>query len=557
MTTQRSLLTSYLSFILFIVLFISSCKNEPKTIIPAWQSFDESAVIESVKDHEIPRMRYQLIQSKVQDKNLIWDAIRDDIAEFGQDDYEKLMEYIYEKDIPSIQSAVTEGKLSYEQLVKWYLYRIVKFENDSTTTLNTIVALNPDAVEEARKIDRAIKEGHHPIYGMPILLKDNINTAGMNTTAGAIALKDNQVEDAFIVKQLKSHGAIILGKVNLSEWAYFFCGGCPVGYSAIGGQTLNPYGRGKFETGGSSAGSGTGTAANYAVAAVGTETSGSILSPSSKNSLVGLKPTVGVLSRSGIVPISSTLDTPGPMTKSVRDNAILLSAMSGEDLEDPVTLGKDRTNDYLQIYQYASLAGKRLGYEKRFLEDSLFNLTISYLKSMGVELVGYDRPEVDFDGFGTLLSADMKRDLPRYLSKYAGSLVDIKSVQDVIDFNLLDSLVRAPYGQVRLEGSAMDTTSDEELALLSARLDAAGKQYFDMAIDEYQLDAVLSINNYSAGFAAAAKYPCLTIPMGYTNAGEPYNITFITKSQREAKLLQLGYAFEQATQMRVPPVAYD
>ena len=170
---------------------------------------------------------------------------------------------------------------------------------------------------------------------MPIFLKDNINASGMATTAGAVALQNNITDDAFIVKQLKSKGALILGKANLSEWAYFFCGDCPSGYSAIGGQTLNPYGRRIIDTGGSSSGSGVSVAANFCAAAVGSETSGSILSPASQNSAVGLKPTVGLLSRSGIIPISSTLDTAGPITRNVTDNAIMLDAMFGEDISDP------------------------------------------------------------------------------------------------------------------------------------------------------------------------------------------------------------------------------
>ncbi len=169
---------------------------------------------------------------------------------------------------------------------------------------------------------------------MPILLKDNIGAAGMITTAGSVALADNNAGDAFITKRLKEENAIILGKANLSEWAYFLCTGCPVGYSAVGGQTINPYGRLQFESGGSSSGSGVSVAANYAVAAIGSETSGSILSPSSQNNLVGLKPTIGLLSRSGIVPISSHLDTPGPMTKNVVDNAIVLQALTGKDAAD-------------------------------------------------------------------------------------------------------------------------------------------------------------------------------------------------------------------------------
>jgi len=335
-------------------------------------------------------MQYKLIQSKFLDKNEIWKSVADQIAYFSEAEYQTLMPLILEQDILTMQRHIKTGKLTYEKLTQWYLYRIVKYENDKDKSLHSIIALNPNAVEEARQNDQNKSDHDHPLYGMPILLKDNINTAGMKTTAGAHALIDNQTDDAFIVERIKAKGGIILGKANLSEWAYFFCGGCPVGYSAVGGQTLNPYGRKIFESGGSSAGSGTTMAANYAAAAVGTETSGSILSPSSQNSIVGLKPTIGLLSRSGIVPISSTLDTPGPMTRNVSDNAILLSAMAGEDAADVATKGNPTDKTYWDNFEGASLKGLRLGANKRFLEDSIYNLTIEKLKTFGVTIIEFD-----------------------------------------------------------------------------------------------------------------------------------------------------------------------
>lgn len=544
----------HFSFLLISTLMLfDSCKKVPQTEIPTWTNYDESEMLASVTDHENGRMHLKLVQSKVQDKNKIWDSIRDDIAYFSEADYQRLTPLIYEQDIVEIQQSISSNKLSYEELTQWYIYRIVKMENDSSTTLHTIIAINSDAVEEAKQRDRNKSDDQHPIYGMPILLKDNINTEGMPTTAGALALKDNQTGDAHIVSNLKKNGAIILGKVNLSEWAYYFCAGCPVGYSAIGGQTLNPYGRGIFETGGSSAGSGTSMAANYAAGAIGTETSGSILSPSGKNSLVGLKPTIGLLSRSGIVPISSSLDTPGPMTRSVSDNIILLSAMTGADANDKATKNIKRQIDYLADYKSGSLKGKRFGVINRFLEDSIYKLTTEKIDAAGAILVAYDAPEVNLEGFGTLLDADMKRDLPHYLKTSAGSEVTIKGVQDVIDYNLQDTLIRAPYGQARFEGSALDTLTDSQLAELSLRLDTEGKKYFNVPMDEHKLDAVLSMNNWSAGFAAVAKYPCLTIPMGYSEEGEPTNLTFVGKSESEAELYKLGYAFEQLTKVRRAP----
>ena len=413
-------------------------------------------------------------------------------------------------------------------------------------------------VEEARELDKLVPGDRHPIFGMPILLKDNIGTTGMNTTAGAIVLKDNKTQDAFIVEQLKKNKALILGKVNLSEWAYYMCNGCPLGYSAIGGQTLNPYGRRVFETGGSSAGSGTAIAANYAVAAVGTETSGSILSPSSQNSVVGLKPTIGLLSRTGIVPISSTLDTPGPMTKNVVDNAILLSAMTGKDAADEKSVGT--TEDFVEaVKDSGSLKGKRLGVFKDLLEtDSIYLNTANKLRDLGAEIIEFTAPEVSMDGFLTLLNIDMKNDLPQYLNANVQNKEEIPmhSLKDIVEFNLADSLLRIPYGQSIFDSILKDSTSIDELQLIKNRLEENGRLFFDTPMDQHRLDAILSINNYHAGFAAVAKYPALTVPMGYKETGEPVSLTFISKQFQEPGLLKLGHAFESATKIRKPPTMY-
>jgi amidase len=393
---------------------------------------------------------------------------------------------------------------------------------------------------------------------MPILLKDNIGTTGMNTTAGAIVLKDNKTQDAFIVEQLRKNKALILGKVNLSEWAYYMCNGCPLGYSAIGGQTLNPYGRRVFETGGSSAGSGTAVAANYAVAAVGTETSGSILSPSSQNSVVGLKPTIGLLSRTGIVPISSTLDTPGPMTKNVVDNAILLSAMTGKDAADEKSVGT--TEDFVEaVKDSGSLKGKRLGVFKDLLEtDSIYLNTANKLRDLGAEIIEFTAPEVSMDEFLTLLNIDMKNDLPEYLNAHVQNKEEIpmSSLEEIVEFNLADSLLRIPYGQSIFDSILKDSTSIDELQLIKNRLEENGRLFFDTPMDQHQLDAILSINNYHAGYAAVAKYPALTVPMGYKETGEPISLTFISKQFQERSLLKLGHAFETATKIRKPPATY-
>ncbi|MFK7983814.1 MAG: amidase family protein, partial [Saprospiraceae bacterium] len=532
------------SLSLFCLVSLLACQTVAppiQTVIPEWTPYDEASEITKNADHEIGRMQYKLIQSKFLDKNEIWKSVADQIAYFSEADYQALLPLILEQDILTMQGHIKTGKLTYEKLTQWYLYRIVKYENDKDKSLHAIIALNPKAVEIAKEKDKNKSANDHPLYGMPILLKDNINTAGMKTTAGAYALIDNQTADAFIVDRIKAKGGIILGKANLSEWAYFFCGGCPVGYSAVGGQALNPYGRKIFETGGSSAGSGTTMAANYAAAAVGTETSGSILSPSSKNSIVGLKPTIGLLSRSGIVPISSTLDTPGPMTRSVSDNAILLSAMAGEDAADIATKDNPKDKTYWDNFEGASLKGLRLGANKRFLEDSIYHLTIEKLKTLGVTVVEFEPVKINSEGFLTILNGDMKVDLPAYLAQHSTASSQIKNTQAVIDYNLVDTLKRSPYGQVRLEGVVAEDITSNDFTALKERLLKEGRKYFNTPMDEHNLDAVLSINNYNASHAAMAKYPCLTVPMGYKETGEPISLTFIGKTFEEDKLLRIGY----------------
>ncbi len=546
-------------FLLLAVLFACNpAPKEPVTTITPWTPYDESAELAENATHESIRMQFKLIQSKVTDKNDVWKNIADQIASFSEEDYQQLKPMILDQDIPTIQSHITNGSLTYELLTQWYLYRIVKFENDKDKYLNNIISINPNAVAEAKMKDQSKSDGDHPIFGMPILLKDNVNFAGLPTTAGTYVLKGNEASDAFITTQIKQSGGIILGKTNLSEWANFLCLGCPNGYSAVGGQTLNPYGRKTFDTGGSSSGSGSSIAANYAAAAVGTETSGSILSPSSTHSLVGLKPTTGLFSRGGIVPLSSTLDTPGPMTKSVIDNAILASAMAGgEDPSDPATKGSPTDKTYWEDLKTGTLKGVRFGVNKGFLVDSTYKETVAKIGRLGGILIEFEQPEMDFEGFGTLLSADMRADLPAYLNKYAASDLKLRTVAEIVGYNQVDSLEKIPYGQGRFEGILDADLNEEELIALRKKLNDNGIQFFESIIKENQLDFVLSINNFNAGHAAAAKYPCLTVSMGYTETGEPIGLTFIARPYEEDKLLKVGYAFEQATKTRKIPASYQ
>ena len=540
--------------LLLIVIFVS-CQQSPTTTIASWESYDQSAELAENADHESIKLRYRLLQSRVTDKNDIWQDVADQIQDFTEAEYTALKPMIFEQDILRIQSHVQKGKLSYEKLTQWYLYRIVKIENDSSTYLNGIISLNPNAVAEAREKDANKSADNHPIYGIPILLKDNVNWAGKPTTAGAHALLNNHTTDAFIVDRIREKGGIILGKTNLSEWANFLCRPCPNGYSAVGGQTLNPYGRKQFDTGGSSSGSGVSVAANYAAVAVGTETSGSILSPSSKNSLVGLKPTIGLLSRGGIVPISSTLDTPGPMSRSVMDNAILLSAMSGEDPMDAATQDNPKGKSYWQDLQTARLNGLRFGANRTLMDDPLYQKAIERIRAAGGIVSEFDPVEVDFSGFGDLLSADMERDLPAYLQTYGSKEVQVKSVDDVLAYNLQDTTIRIPYGQARFAGILDVELSDEELAALASRLNQEGIRYFESVMASQQLDAVLAVDNRGAGVAAAAKYPALTLPMGYTAEGQPRGLTFVGRPFSEDRLLKMAYAFEQLGTIRKPPIA--
>ena len=545
---------------IFLLLFITTAigcqiskEKQPKVI---FKKYNETLALEKQQNHKKSRMQFKLFQSKYLDMNAIFKPFETDLEYFSEENYTALKPFILEQDIPTLQKNIKAGNISYEKLTLFYLYRIRKFESDSTKSLNSIISLNPNVLKEARARDKNKKENtKYSIYGMPVLLKDNINTSNMPTTAGALVLADNTaIKDAFIVERLRKKGALILGKVNLSEWAYYFCVGCPLGYSAIGGQTLNPYSRGEFETGGSSAGSGVAVAANFAVAAVGTETSGSITSPSSLNSVVGLKPTIGVFSRTGIVPISSTLDTPGPMTKNIIDNAIFMNAMRGFDQTDAAS--KELAVDYFKNGFKQKLKGRRLGVIKSLLTDSIYAATVGKLKRAGAELIEITPPEVPLNGFLTLLNIDMKNDLPKYLAADADKRIEVTSVKDIVAFNLKDSLLRAPYGQQLFEGIVEDKTTLAALEIIKTNLTNSGRKYFQ-ALKDDDLEAILSINNYHSGFAAVANYPTLTVPMGYKNSGEPISLTFIGTPLSERKLLEIGYAFEQLTKVRKMPKNYQ
>jgi len=541
---------------LFVLLLLIGCEQKTKTSISPWVSYDESQLLEKNTAHKSKRMQYRLIQSKVSDRNNLWRSIAPQIASFSKEDYERLKPFILEQNIPTLQNHVALGTLSYEKLTQWYLYRIVLFENDSLKALNAIISIDPNAVKDARKKDAKKPEKQHLLYGIPILLKDNINVEGLPTTAGAHALKNNLTSDAFIVDRLQEKGAVILGKTNLSEWANYLCKGCPNGYSAVGGQTLNPYGIRDFDTGGSSAGSGAAIAVNYAAAALGTETSGSILSPSSTHALVGLKPTVGLLSRDGIIPISSTYDTPGPMTKNVIDASILLSAMKGEDPNDPITKGSFLASEPKATFTKKTFEGLRFGVNKQFISDSLYKAATLKIKSLGGVLVEFEPESVSLGNFVKVLDADMKINLKDYLTRFGQNDHLPKSIDDVVHHNSEDSLIRMPYSQERLDGVYASQMSEDSLAFYKVDLKRQGVAFFETPMTKHNLDVILSINNWNAGHAAVAQYPCLTLSMGYSEKGAPKGLTFIARPFEEEKLLEIAALYEQATLLRRLPDGY-
>ncbi len=544
-------------FMLLLTLVVTfSCKQSESAAL------QETVPLETLKVSANDYTEFKVLDSKYINVEDLWAPFKKDLEDLGEEHYNNLKPLILEQDIPTLQNEINTGKLSYENLVKFYLYRIRKFDRNNELSLNSVIALNPNVISEAKQKDKELlnKKMKSPIFGMPILLKDNINVLGMPTTAGAVALQNNNADDAFIVKQLKEKGAIILGKTNLSEWANYFSGESPNGYSAIGGQTLNPYSRGALNTGGSSSGSGVAVAANFCVAAIGSETDGSILSPSSRNSVVGLKPSIGLLSRSGIVPISSTLDTPGPMTKNVIDNAILMDAMFGGDKNDSKSVFAIWPADfYFNALKESSVNGKRFGAFKQFMSDTLFIEAIDVLKQLGAEIIELEdeKSNITDEDEMRLLNLDMKKDLPAYLSNWADPTIAIKSVQDVVEFNKKDSLNRMPYGQKIFEGIVADSATKEEFENIKTNFKTAGQQFLDTLIDGNQLDGILSINNRHSSEAAAAEYPAITIPMGYDEKGTPVGLTMIAKRLHEKLMLQWAYVYEQASKMRKTPVKYD
>lgn len=543
-----------------LLLFITFALDAAENDAPVWQRYDQSADLAELAEHENESMRFKLLNSRVLDKNALWAPFLGELAAFSAARYEALKPLILGQDIAAIQRSVAGGQLSYAELTTFYIYRIREIETDDARFLNAIISLNPNAITRARELDSQRQGGRavspDSLFGIPVLLKDNIGFDGLATTAGALALQHNRSENAFITERLLENGAVILGKANLSEWAYFFCNNCPSGYSAMGGQTLNPYGRKRFGTGGSSSGSGAAMAANLATVAVGSETSGSILSPASANSAVGLKPTTGSLSRSGIVPISATLDTAGPITRSVADAVALFNAMAGFDTQDaamPLI-----SEDFALVYRLVSLEGKRLGILDSFEDDVFYQRALSLLTEDGANAVPVELAPSERSRFTELLGGEMLRDLAAYLRRYASSEVGVASVADVQAFNAMDEALRAPYGQglidmmVELEGEL----GAGELEQLREGLQSTAAEQLQQLFAGSELDVLLSINNRNAGLAALANFPALTIPMGYEADGRPIGLTLIAPPFQEQDLVDIGAQFERLSRARILPENY-
>ena len=535
-------------FRLTLVLFFLSCE----TGLEKWKSYDQRAEISKNSLNENKKLQYKRIQSISSDKNDLISGYEKEINNFIETKYDKLASKILEKSIPEIQQSIINKEFNYYDLTLFYISRIYLIEFNKNTYLNSIISINRNALDEARVRDKTGNADIYSIFGIPILLKDNIGFEGLATTAGAHSLQNNYTRDAFIIESLKDKGAIILGKTNLSEWANYFCSGCPNGYTALGGQTLNPYGRMIIDTGGSSSGSGVATTSNLSSVSLGSETSGSILSPSSANSLVGMKPTIGNVSRSGIIPISSTLDTAGPMTKYIIDNIIVYNAINEYDNKDSYS----KQNRDIQIKNVINFKPNeiKLGYYSNFYNnDNVYKNAIDFLRQKQIELIEIDAPKVNMAGFAKILDEDMRKDLKDYFLTYGNNDLSVSDIKSIIDYNNLDSIERSPYGQSIFKKIIRDTMPKDDFLKLKLRLMAEGNKFYDIPIDKHKLDAVLSINNYHAGYAAAAHNPALTVPMGLRENNEPAGLTFISKSNSEQTLYELGHYFESNFSGRVPP----
>jgi amidase len=491
-----------------------------------------------------------------------------------------------EATIADLQRRMETGRDTARSLAEKYLARVAAIDRQGPA-LRSVIEINPDALAIAERLDAERRSGRSrgPLHGIPILIKDNIATADrMATTAGSLMFQGVRApKDAFIVERLRDAGAVLLGKTNLSEWANFRSTRSSSGWSALGGQTKNPYALDRNPSG-SSSGSAVATAANLCAAAVGTETDGSIVSPASNNSLVGIKPTVGLVSRTGIVPIAHSQDTAGPMARTVADAAALLGAMMGSDSADPstresVTRG---ARDYTQFLDPDGLKGSRIGVVRNRLfgssaaADRLAEAAIADLKRAGATIVDPapvpSLGQFDDSEFEVLLY-EFNADLKKYLD-WLGRAAPARTLGDIIDYNQKHAARELRYfGQeimVMAHGKGPLTSAAYQAALSKSRR-LARAEGIDAVMAKFKLDALVAptggpawlidlVNGDSgtalaaapSSVAAVAGYPHVTVPMGYFR-GLPLGISFIGRAWSEPTLIRIAYAYEQATRHRRPP----
>ncbi|MCE7745535.1 MAG: amidase [Candidatus Heimdallarchaeota archaeon] len=487
-----------------------------------------------------------------------------------------------EYSISEIQKLMTDGKLTAKQLVKKYLERINKIDK-SGPTINSIIELNPDALKIAENLDQVRKEDNSlgPLHGIPILIKDNIATAdNMMTTAGSLALEGfRSTRDAFIVQKLRAAGAIILGKTNLSEWANFRSTRSTSGWSSRGGQARNPYVLDRSPCG-SSSGSATAVAANLCSVSIGTETDGSIVCPAHVNSVVGVKPSIGLVSRTGIIPISHNQDTAGPIARTVEDAAILLNAMVGVDKEDAqsITNEKDIPTDYTEFLDIDGLKDARIGVARNFfgkneLVNQVIDKAIEKMEKAGAIIIDKlmlesvkELREPEYE----VLLYDFKNDLNEFLEKFVPEGFP-QTMKEIIEFNEKNKEKVMPYfGQEHFKraeerGPLTDEVYKEALEKCHKYSREEG---IDLAIKENKLDAIIAptggpawpmdlvngdhFTGGSSSLAAVAGYLNITVPVGYV-FGLPIGLSFFSGAFQEPTLLKITYAFEQLTKVRKPP----
>ncbi|MFZ0472928.1 MAG: amidase [Bacteroidales bacterium] len=483
--------------------------------------------------------------------------------------------------IDQLQQGYRNGDFTVTEVVQAYLDRIEAID-DSGPMLNAVIQVNPDALTIAAELDRELKEGRlrGPMHGVPVLLKDNIDTHdSMETTAGSRAmLGSHPPKDSFVAQKLREAGAVIIGKANLSEWANFRGNLSSSGWSGVGGQTKNPYILDRNPCG-SSSGSAVAVSANLCMTAVGTETNGSIVCPSTANGIVGIKPTVGLLSRSGIVPISFTQDTPGPMARTVRDAAIMLGTMTGIDTADSKTAASEgrMLNDYTPFLKEDGLMGKRIGWYtsergQNFKVDTLMQKAVDYIRSRGAEVIEvediYSR-EVESLSFQVLLW-EFKDGLNKYFASL-GDAAPVKNVEELIEFNKGDETELRYYDQqLLLEAQKKGNVESKEFQdILSKMNRLVREEGIDKVMTENKLDAFMAptgspawktdlINGdafvlSSSSPAAIAGYPNISVPMGLVD-GLPVGISFFGRAWSEPLLLEIAYAYEAGTKYRTAPM---